>query len=113
MNLEEIRLKFAGLEKDIQCAFCLNPAATNEKPIEGKATPDGKQAVAFLCDDHKDQEPKFAHQVSDTGRLTTIPVEDLKDTGTPKSENLGVQVQEQVTHGTEVTAKKIAADVKE
>lgn len=98
-------------QKEILCAFCLNPNASNQKPIQGKITPDGKQAVAYLCDDHKDQEPKFAHQISN-GKVTMVSTEDLSSSGTEAGEGLGVQAQEQQQQTTEVTAKKIAADVK-
>lgn len=74
----------APLYDQIQCAFCLNPHATNRVTIPDKGAPidssleDNGKAVAFLCDDHKDQKPKYGLKVYDKGkRVTLVDIIDL------------------------------------
>jgi len=77
----------------LKCAHCLNFGASNKVSVTGKIAPNGEaydpngQAIAFLCDDHKDKQPKFATQIIGKN-VHDIPVEQLQDIPgpTPSSE---------------------------
>ncbi len=76
------------IRKLIRCAHCLNHGATNQVSIEGKAAPNGQakdadgQAVAYMCDDHKNVQPRFAHQIVGDN-VNHIMIEQLQDISPP------------------------------
>src|ERR1700693_5170535 len=68
----------------LRCAHCLNHGASNRVIIQDKKAPNGEdagpngEAIAYMCDTHKDLPPKFAHQIVD-GNINNINVEQLAD----------------------------------
>jgi hypothetical protein len=87
----------------LRCAHCLNHGASNKVIITNKVAPNGDdpgrgvngEAVAYMCDTHKEIEPKFAHQFVD-GNINVINVEQLAD-NPPPTQPAQIKIQEKPT----------------